>query len=1043
MTVRAQLTAALGFPPSEEQWAVIANGPDPTVVVAGAGSGKTACMAGRVGYLVAEGLTAPEEVLGLTFTTKATAELLSRMRQVLAAIPTPEPADGEVAGDPSVQTYHAFAARIVSEHGIRLGLEPGATVLTDGTRHQLAYRTVCRTTVPFASGRPIELTGDLLALDDELTELSIGTEQLRDFDRGQIASLLAVGALQRTGEDLLATSQRRLLMADLVDEWRAAKLDRGVLDFADQIRLAGDLVLRYSDVVDDLRARYRYVLLDEYQDTSIAQRRLLQAAFGAGHSVLAVGDPAQAIYGWRGASVDNIDSFGRHFPTATGRPAGVLNLMTNRRSGASILGVANEVSTALREAHGIEQLDADPTRRSGTVECALLDSYADEVEWVASRVQECPPGQAKGQPTRWAHIAVLCARREDVGAIDAALRQRGIPTQVVGAASLLDQPAAVELRAMLELIHDPTANPAFVRIAAGPRWRIGARDLAALGDRAARLAGGRHRGEQPDLPSALDEAVAGSDVVDSVSLTEALDDLGSLESYSAAAVERFRAMSAELRQLRAHVGEPLPDFLQRVFGVTGLAVEVSLGESAVAEQQRYALAAMVDLAAEFTALDGRFTLGAYLSYLRDAERFDIDLDLAVTGPDDAVRLLTVHKAKGLEFPIVFVPFMADGAWPGGRGRSQWTTSASKVPWPIRDDASDALRAYPLPGESPRDKDRKAYQEVLAELAGLEDRRLAYVAFTRAMDRLVVSGHWWGPRQVKPRGPVEYLTTVHDILVGLDGVGIWAEAPADGAHNPAPAVTPTPVPWPADLAADRSAIRHQVASDVAQIAAHQPALPGVIDTSAPAQVREWDLLIGALLEEARARTATTRTVPLPSAVSASLLMRALKEPELVALDLVRPMPRPPAPAARRGTAFHAWVETRFGQQSLLDPDDLPGSADEEIGSDSVLEDLKAAFAAGPWAERDPIAIEVPFALVLGGHVVNGRIDAVFESDGRFDVVDWKTGRSIDPMQLAVYRLAWARLRDLPIDAVDAGFVMVATGEVLRPDTTQQISELLRM
>jgi DNA helicase-2/ATP-dependent DNA helicase PcrA len=163
-----------------------------------------------------------------------------------------------------------------------------------------------------------------------------------------------------------------------------------------------------------------------------------------------------------------------------------------------------------------------------------------------------------------------------------------------------------------------------------------------------------------------------------------------------------------------------------------------------------------------------------------------------------------------------------------------------------------------------------------------------------------------------------------------------------------------------------------------------------------------------------------------------------------MDLARPMPRPPAPAARRGTAFHAWVETRYGQQSLLDPDDLPGAADDAIGSDADLAALKAAFEAGPWARRDPIAVEVPFALLVGGRVVNGRIDAVFESAGRFDVIDWKTGsaRSVDAMQLAIYRLAWSQLRGVPIEDVDGAFVLVNTGEVIRPDTSAQVSLLRR-
>ena len=185
--------------------------------------------------------------------------------------------------------------------------------------------------------------------------------------------------------------------------------------------------------------------------------------------------------------------------------------------------------------------------------------------------------------------------------------------------------------------------------------------------------------------------------------------------------------------------------------------------------------------------------------------------------------------------------------------------------------------------------------------------------------------------------------------------------------------------------------------------------------------------------------------LPDAVSASLLMRAVAEPDAVALELARPMPRPPAPAAQRGTAFHAWVEARFGQQSLLDPDDLPGAADADIASDEDLLVLKQAFEASSFAQRVPVAVEAPFALVIGGRVVNGRIDAVFESDlepGAFDVVDWKTGSAahVDPMQLAIYRLAWAQLRGIPVERVSAAFVIVATGEVIRPDTSAALDLL---
>jgi DNA helicase-2/ATP-dependent DNA helicase PcrA len=155
-----------------------------------------------------------------------------------------------------------------------------------------------------------------------------------------------------------------------------------------------------------------------------------------------------------------------------------------------------------------------------------------------------------------------------------------------------------------------------------------------------------------------------------------------------------------------------------------------------------------------------------------------------------------------------------------------------------------------------------------------------------------------------------------------------------------------------------------------------------------------------------------------------------------------MPRPPAPAARRGTRFHAWVETLFDERPLLDPSELPGAEDEEVGSDEDLAALQAAFLASPWAERKPYEVEAPFALPLAGRVIRGRIDAVYDlGDGRWQVVDWKTGReAADPVQLAVYRLAWARLREVPVEQVAASFLYVRTGKEVAYDDLPGEDEL---
>jgi DNA helicase II / ATP-dependent DNA helicase PcrA len=206
----------------------------------------------------------------------------------------------------------------------------------------------------------------------------------------------------------------------------------------------------------------------------------------------------------------------------------------------------------------------------------------------------------------------------------------------------------------------------------------------------------------------------------------------------------------------------------------------------------------------------------------------------------------------------------------------------------------------------------------------------------------------------------------------------------------------------------------------------PALRALVDG--------WDADIDALLGELRRAHEVRFDVPMPRTLSATRLVSYAADPVGFAEELFRPMPRPPAPQARRGTEFHAWVENRFGQQSLFDDEELELLAEEEIEGDEDLAELKEAFLRTPYADRQPHRVEAPFQLLLGGHIIRGRIDAVYaDSDGKYEVVDWKTNRhaDADPLQLAVYRLAWAELAGVPLDDVRAAFVYVRTGQVDRP------------
>src|SRR5512147_2046875 len=362
-----QLKELLGIPFTPEQTACITAPPAPQVIVAGAGSGKTTVMAARVVWLVG-----PEQVLGLTFTNKAAGELAERVRKALIRagvtdpdVPSPDrhpstsalradpfwPDPDNPPGEPVISTYHAFAGRLLTDHGLRIGLEPTSRLLADATRYQLAARVLRAAPGPYpALTRSFaDLVSDLLALDSELAEHLVDPERLRAWDADLLRTLEDVKLTNADLRKVPETAAARRELADLVQRYRAAKRERDLLDFGDQIALSARLAA-IPEVGRLLREQFRVVLLDEYQDTSVAQRVLLAGLFGAGtgHPVTAVGDPCQAIYGWRGASVANLDDFPRHFAHADGRPATRQALSENRRSGGRLLDLANGLAEPLR-----------------------------------------------------------------------------------------------------------------------------------------------------------------------------------------------------------------------------------------------------------------------------------------------------------------------------------------------------------------------------------------------------------------------------------------------------------------------------------------------------------------------------------------------------------------------------------------------------------------------------------------------------------------------------------------------------------------------
>lgn len=1080
------LAARLGraHPPTPEQAAVIESPLEPSVVIAGAGSGKTETMAARVAWLVANGLIEPERVLGLTFTRKAAAELAGRIRSRLGVwrrLVDPRHEDPVLDGEPTVLTYAAYAGRLVSEHALRVGTEPDAVVLSQARRWQMADQVVRRYdgSVRDGSGVPSTMTTRVMALAGDLAEHLSSTDEvaaLTDRILSQITGMPAGSARAskewpfKTEPFAHSLGDRRNLLP-MIDRFQALKRTsgRGAMDFGDQMALAAQLAA-VPEVRAAERARFGVVLLDEYQDTGHAQAAVLRGLFGDGHPVTAVGDPFQAIYGWRGASSGTMDRFASVFGRSDGAPTSVFTLATSFRNDRAILAAANDVAGPLAAVSpNTVTLEARPDAGPGSVSIALVQTVEDEAQWIAARMAaECaalPPGDRTA--------AVLVRRRAQIPLIEQALTAAGLPVEVMDLGGLLSTPEVIEVVSTLRVLHDHRAGASLMRLLTGARWRIGPSDIAALSERARYLGRPLAEGAAPNPE-------------DAVGLVEALDDLGAPASYSPTGHRRLAQLAGELRDLRARAGVALPELVADVERSIGVALEVAARPDR-ALSGRVHLDRFLDEVVRFTAeadlsyatgSGGPPGLGAFLAYLAAVEEEDGGWEPGeVDVVAETIQILTIHGAKGLEWDAVAIAGLVDGVFPAGsRGGVDWARDSKLLPTPLRGDRDDLPRLDLSGVATMKDLDNElaAHAAAIAARQAVEERRLLYVALTRARRSLHAVGAIWGASTIKPRLPSPFLLELRALAEGGEASAVriaeWADADVH-AENPLMAEVASGI-WPADplgsrrsdveggAALVRAAMAELAASPVETIAPEALPLfdvgPEPDEDDRPAQ---WGRDIDLLLRERAALRAPAGDiqVAVPAQLSVSQLVTLRVDPAALARQIRRPMPSKPAPLARRGTAFHLWLERRWSMAPLVDVDELPGSADPEPAEDSDLDALRTSFEASEWAARQPHEVEVPFDTVIGGVVVRGRIDAVFREAGGGDllwtVVDWKTGAKptgaaadAAAIQLAAYRLAWADLQGIEPDQVAAAFHYVRSGDTVRitePLSAADLAALLRV
>jgi DNA helicase-2/ATP-dependent DNA helicase PcrA len=986
---------------SEEQQAIVDYPLRPLRVSAGAGTGKTTTVSYRMARLVAEEGIQPEQILGLTFTNKAAQELSQKIRQVLAETGRPDP-----LRDVQVNTYHGFCSQIVTEFGALLSIERNLAIIGPAQTRQLVKMVIRETPLPGLDNTDLfYLPGTIIrlasALADHLRDPDLISEgmlrpRLPDLVRSDFVRKKDFDGYQR----LVTTSQKREGMVEAVRRYQDHKRRLGVVDYGDLISQAHQILHTEPEIARHIGARYRAVVADEYQDTNAAQRVILQKLFGEGFPLTVVGDSDQTLYEWRGASLQNFADFPRHFPRGSGRPSETLPLTLNRRSGRRIIRFANRIKQEIGSA--TKDLQALPAAKASSITATWHSTFNEEAVWIAEQLRERHKAGRK-----WREMAVLFRKTKDIMGVYRQLVAHDIPVDVANLGGLLSTPEVVEIHSWLKVIGRFDDREAAARLLGGTRYRLGLGDIRHLSRFAYRPRDGKPR-----------------------ALLDGLDDKRFWENLPDHLTDSYRRFDREYRHLLSFCQANAADEACRIIMQRTRAwADVESMSDSARLSARLNLYSFLDLAKNWMPLEGHSTIAGFLDYL-DAllEEPAEEVDTARLSDEDAVALLTVHKAKGLEWPVVFIPAIYNGNFPSRvvNGYDNPFRKAETVPWDWRIDPPDHVPITTrVDAESLtaflKDRDDEARRAHFSQ-----EWRIAYVAATRAKEELLLSGaHWYGHPEptVKPQLPHQseffkaaWVTTLKsppsDPDRALEEMFPSPDRPETFAVPVQAASSPDPLfgegGWPAGI--HRGLDDPQTLADIARQSGFEEEYQQALE--------DYQGMLFHLPDPSPDDRPVTVTT------SATDLVSYAQCPKKYYWTRVEPLPRRYSYLTRRGTRIHRQIELHHQDKvSLLEPEDSESAVIDLTGDDRPVDSPTAkgpfqVFLDSRFSKMEARWLEKAFTLRLGDKFwVRGRIDAVYQKGpDSWEVVDFKSGRppADDPhsarqAQMQVYGLA---VKDIP-------------------------------
>ncbi len=922
---------------SQAQRDAVLHGDGPLLIIAGAGTGKTTVLTRRIAHLISSKRARPEEILALTFTEKAAVEMAERVDQLIPY----------GYAETWIGTFHAFGDHILREAALEAGINPDFRVLTKPEQIIFLRERLFR--LPLSRFRPL---GDPTRhLDALLTFVSRAKDEDVSPSKYQ-AFAEGLAAAAKTPEQLQEADKQRELAA-FYESCQALLAEAGVVDFGDQIFRTLTLLRENPTLVAKLRARYRYILVDEFQDTNHVQLEMVRLLAGEeSPNITVVGDDDQAIYRWRGAAAANLLAFREVYPGCR-----EVVLVENHRSTQPILDASARL-ISYNNPYRLEVVAKIDKRlraqRPGGVAVRHFhyDTGSAEADGVASLIDE---RLLEGFRPR--DVAVLVRTNADADAVLRALNVKGIPHRFSGSRGLYAREEVRLLVSFLRALANPDDSvPAFY-LAASDLYQVPETELLRLNQYA-------RRKSRPLL-----------EVLRGLPRNEELAGVGGATREAAARLlaDLDRA-AAELPRLRT--GEVLYKFLQE----SGLLTKLSREATPVAEARVKNIARFFDIVKGYgdVAEHDRVTsFVTHLDLLRDAGD---DPAVAEADPDeDAVHVLTVHKAKGLEFGVVFLVACAEQKFPVQRRRDL-------IPLP------EALVRETL---APAD----------AHLH--EERRLFYVAMTRAKDELILTS------------AADYGTTRARKLSRfvVEALDLPSSAPVPRKSQPREALArhrqaPEPLP-PAEGPIPEGETLRLSATQIDDY------------RTCPLKYRYVHILRVPLLTHHRIIYGSAIHKAVQQMFEARLAGVAFSEDELLA-------------AFRRSWVSEGFLSREHEERRL-------------VAGEETLRRFCEEEAANPWT---PSAVEKEFTFYVEHSKVQGRYDLVIEKDGYVTILDFKTGpvddpekarkRAKDSLQLDVYALAhWKTTGRLP-DWVELRFLEsgIAGGKQPTPEQAQETESLIR-